>query len=72
MPLKIVFFEASKWVSTKTLLLKHYYRRQGSPQKHRSLPCSLLKTPGKQPIEKRPVKRFLTLICVNGRGRFVG
>ena len=25
-------FEASKWVSTKTLLLKHYYRRQGSFQ----------------------------------------
>ena len=29
MPLNIVFFEASKLVSTKTLLLKHYYRRQG-------------------------------------------
>ena len=29
MPLKIVFFEASKLVSTKTLLLKHYYRHQG-------------------------------------------
>ena len=29
MPLNIVFLEASKLVSTKTLLLKHYYRRQG-------------------------------------------
>ena len=29
MPLKIVLFEASKLVSTKTLLLKHNYRRQG-------------------------------------------
>ena len=29
MPLNIVFFEASKLVSTKTLLLKHHYRRQG-------------------------------------------
>ena len=29
MPFKIVFFEASKLVTTKTLLLKHYYRRQG-------------------------------------------
>ena len=29
MPLKTVFFEAPKLVSTKTLLLKHYYRRQG-------------------------------------------
>ena len=29
MPLNIAFFEASKSVSTKTLLLKHYYRRQG-------------------------------------------
>ena len=30
MPLKIVFLEAPKLVSIKTLLLKHYYRRQGS------------------------------------------
>ena len=30
MPLKIVFLEAPKLVSTKTLLLKHYYRRQGT------------------------------------------
>ena len=29
MPLNIVFFGASKLVSTKTLLLKHYCRRQG-------------------------------------------
>ena len=29
MPFNIVFFEASKLVSTKTLLLKHYYCRQG-------------------------------------------
>ena len=29
MPLNIVFFEASKSVSTKTLLLKHYYHREG-------------------------------------------
>ena len=29
MPLNISVFEASKLVSTKTLLLKHYYRRQG-------------------------------------------
>ena len=29
MPFKIVVFEASKLVSTKTLLLKHDYRRQG-------------------------------------------
>ena len=29
MPLNKVFFEASKLVSTKTLLLKHYYRHQG-------------------------------------------
>ena len=28
----IVLFEASKLVSTKTLLLKHYYRRQGRLQ----------------------------------------
>ena len=30
MPLKRSVFEASKLVSTKTLLLKHYYRRQGT------------------------------------------
>ena len=29
MPLKIVFFEASKLISTNTLLLKHYHRHQG-------------------------------------------
>ena len=29
MPLKIVFLRPPKLVSTKTLLLKHYYRRQG-------------------------------------------
>ena len=29
MPLNIVVLEASTLVSTKTLLLKHYYRRQG-------------------------------------------
>ena len=29
MPLNIVFWRPSKLVSTKTLLLKHYYRRQG-------------------------------------------
>ena len=29
MPLNIVVLEASKKVSTKTLSLKHYYRRQG-------------------------------------------
>ena len=29
MPLNIVFLGASKLVSTKTLLLKHYCRRQG-------------------------------------------
>ena len=29
MPLKNSVFEAPKLVSTKTLLLKHYYRRQG-------------------------------------------
>ena len=29
MPVKIVFFEASKSFSTKTLWLKHYYRCQG-------------------------------------------
>ena len=29
MPLNIVLWEASALVSTKTLLLKHYYRRQG-------------------------------------------
>ena len=29
MPLKNSVFEASKSVSTKTLLLKHYYRLQG-------------------------------------------
>ena len=31
MPLNIVFSEAPKLVSTKTLLLKHYYRLQGYP-----------------------------------------
>ena len=35
MPLKICVFEAPKLVTTKTLLLKHYYRRQGlSPSKN--------------------------------------
>ena len=29
MPLKIVFLRPEKLVSTKTPLLKHYYRRQG-------------------------------------------
>ena len=29
MPLNLFFFEASKLVSTKALLLKHDYRRQG-------------------------------------------
>ena len=29
MPLNVVFFKASRLVSTKTLLLKHDYRRQG-------------------------------------------
>ena len=29
MPLKVVFSRPPKWVSTKTLLLKHYDRRQG-------------------------------------------
>ena len=29
MPLKNRVFEAPKLVTTKTLLLKHYYRRQG-------------------------------------------
>ena len=29
MPLKVVFWGAPKLVSTKTLLLKHSYRRQG-------------------------------------------
>ena len=29
MPFKKVFFEAQNWFSTKTLLLEHYYRRQG-------------------------------------------
>ena len=31
---KYSVLEASKVVSTKTLLLKHYYRRQGKPEKH--------------------------------------
>ena len=35
MPIKIVLFEAPKLVSTKTLLLKHYYRRQGKIGKHK-------------------------------------
>ena len=29
MPLKIAFLRPQKWSSTTTLLLKHYYRRQG-------------------------------------------
>ena len=29
MPLNVVFLRPQKWVSTKTLLLKHYYRREG-------------------------------------------
>ena len=29
MPLRIVFSRSQKLVSTKTQLLKHYYRRQG-------------------------------------------
>ena len=29
MPLKIVLLRPKKLVSTKSLLLKHYYRRQG-------------------------------------------
>ena len=33
MPLKIGVSEAPKLVSTKTLLLKHYYRRQGEPKR---------------------------------------
>ena len=37
MPLNIVVFEASKSVSTKTLLLKHYYRRQGTPPLKRGI-----------------------------------
>ena len=32
MPLKIVFLRPPKLVLTKTLLLKHYYRRQGYPR----------------------------------------
>ena len=31
MPLNIVFSRPQNWSSTKTLLLKHYYRRQGNP-----------------------------------------
>ena len=31
MPLNIVFWRPQKLVSTKALLLKHYYRRQGIP-----------------------------------------
>ena len=29
MPFKVAVFEPSKLVTTKTLLLKHYYRHQG-------------------------------------------
>ena len=34
MPSKIVFSRPPKLVSTKTLLLKHYYRRQGKTLGH--------------------------------------
>ena len=32
MPFTLVFLRPQKLVSTKTLLLKHYYRRQGLPK----------------------------------------
>ena len=36
MPLNIVFLRPQKLLSTKTLLLKHYYRRQGFGRSFRS------------------------------------
>ena len=46
MPLKNSVLEASKLVSTKTLLLKHYYRHQGKTTRKNPPKISVFLSPG--------------------------
>ena len=52
MPLKMLFLEASKLVSTKTLVLKHYYCRQGKLRRIGSTACK--GQAGSQPTQTNP------------------